>query len=160
LEILLSVEGNVLGLHLTVFDVDFVSTDNHWDIFANTNDISVPVRNVLVGQSAGHIKHDNGALTLDVVTISKATKLLLTSGIPNLKPRISARVFVHDTNLEDNLTVICVECQRVNFDSHGSNVLLLEFPSAMSFNEGGLSGSTITNEQKFPCRDLSLDGLR
>jgi len=45
----------------------------------------VPVWNVLVGNPRGDVEHDDTALTVDVVSISQPTKLLLTSGIPNIE---------------------------------------------------------------------------
>ena len=45
----------------------------------------MPVGNVLVGDPRGNIKHDDTALSVDVVTITKTTELLLTSGIPDVE---------------------------------------------------------------------------
>ena len=45
----------------------------------------MPVGNVLVGNSRSDVEHDDTALTVDVVSISQPTKLLLTSGIPNIE---------------------------------------------------------------------------
>ncbi len=45
----------------------------------------MPVGNVLVGDARCDIKHNDTTLALDVITISQATKLLLTSGIPNVE---------------------------------------------------------------------------
>lgn len=45
----------------------------------------MPVGNVLVGNSRSDVEHDDTALTVNVVSISQPTKLLLTSGIPNIE---------------------------------------------------------------------------
>lgn len=45
----------------------------------------MPVGNVLVGDTGGDIEHDDPALSLDVVTISETTKLLLACGIPDVE---------------------------------------------------------------------------
>ena len=45
----------------------------------------MPVWHVLVGDAGGDIEHDDTALTLDIVAIAETTKLLLTSGIPNIE---------------------------------------------------------------------------
>lgn len=44
--------------------------------------LTVPVGDVLVGDTGGHIEHDNTALAVDIVPITETTKLLLTSSVP------------------------------------------------------------------------------
>ena len=46
---------------------------------------TVPVGNVLVGNSGCDVEHDDTALSVDVVPISKTTELLLTCGIPDIE---------------------------------------------------------------------------
>ena len=46
--------------------------------------LTVPVGNVLVGDTGGDIEHDDTALAVDVVAITKTAELLLTSGVPNV----------------------------------------------------------------------------
>jgi len=72
------VESDRLRLNLTLLNVDLVTTQDDWDVLANTDEISVPVWNVLVGDSSSDIKHDDTALTVDVVSIPQTTELLLT----------------------------------------------------------------------------------
>jgi len=45
----------------------------------------VPVGNVLVGDTGGDIEHDDSTLSVDVVTITKTSKLLLPSSVPDIK---------------------------------------------------------------------------
>lgn len=45
----------------------------------------MPVGNILISDSGGDIEHDDTTLSLNVVTISKTTKLLLSSRIPNIE---------------------------------------------------------------------------
>ena len=47
--------------------------------------LTVPVGDVLVGDTGGHIEHDNTALAVDIVPITETTELLLTSSIPHIK---------------------------------------------------------------------------
>lgn len=68
LEVLLSVENYALGLHLPILDVNLVSTKDNWDVFTNSDQISVPVRNILIGNSGCDIKHDNSTLSLQTNT--------------------------------------------------------------------------------------------
>ena len=42
----------------------------------------MPVGDVLVGDPGGDVKHDDGALALDVVAVPQAAKLLLAGGVP------------------------------------------------------------------------------
>ena len=73
----------------TNLDVDLVSAKDDGDVLANTLEVTVPVGNVLVGDTGGHVEHDDTALALDVVTIAETTKLLLTGSVPLLHaPRI------------------------------------------------------------------------
>lgn len=37
LQVLLSVEGNLLGLNLAVFNIDLVTNQDNWDVLANTS---------------------------------------------------------------------------------------------------------------------------
>ena len=46
---------------------------------------TVPVWNVLVGDAGGDIEHDDTTLSVDVVTITESTELLLSSGIPDIE---------------------------------------------------------------------------
>lgn len=45
----------------------------------------MPVGNVLVGDSGGNVEHDDCALSVDVVTVSQTTELLLTSRVPDIE---------------------------------------------------------------------------
>jgi len=64
----------------------------------------MPVGYVLVGNTGGDVKHNNATLTLNVVTISETTKLLLASGVPNV---------------EANGAEIGRELKRMDLDSKG-----------------------------------------
>lgn len=46
---------------------------------------TVPVGNVLVGDTGGNIKHDDTALAVDVVSISQTSELLLAGSIPHIE---------------------------------------------------------------------------
>ena len=83
LEVLLPVEHDGLGLDLPVLDVHLVAGQHDWDVLAHPDKVPVPVGDILVGDPAGHIKHDDGALALDVVSISQSAKLLLASSVPD-----------------------------------------------------------------------------
>lgn len=123
LEVLLSVESDGLGLDLTLLDIDLVTTEDDGDVFANTDKITVPVGNVLVGDTGGDVKHDDAALTVDVVAVAEAAELLLTSGIPDLKL---------------DLTKVGEETKGMDLDTLSGNVLLLELTSQVALDESSL----------------------
>lgn len=75
LKVLLAVEGDHLWFDFAVFNIYLVAAKNDWNVLTNANEIFVPVGNILVGESAGNIKHNYGALPLNVVSITKSSKL-------------------------------------------------------------------------------------
>ena len=54
----------------------------------------MPVGDVLVGDTGGNIKHDDAALAVDVVTVTKTSELLLSCGIPDIELDV-AQVLYH-----------------------------------------------------------------
>ena len=119
----LSVESDVSGLHLSLLsisqgsrrvapplahlDVDLVTAEDNGDVLANPLEVTVPVRDVLVGDSRGDVEHDDTALTLDVVSVTQTTELLLARRVPHV---------------EADGTEVGVESQRVNLDTKSSCV--------------------------------------
>ena len=102
LKVLLPVKDNRLCLDFPVLDVDFVSTQSNGYVFTDSNQISMPVGNVFVGDSGGDIEHDDRTLTLNVVSVSKSSEFLLTSSIPDI---------------ESNHSSVCMESQGMDFNS-------------------------------------------
>jgi hypothetical protein len=51
--------------------------------------LTVPVGDVLVGDTGGNIEHYNTALSINVVSIAKATELLLSCSIPDIELNIA-----------------------------------------------------------------------
>jgi hypothetical protein len=45
----------------------------------------MPVGDVLVRDTRGHVEHDDTALAVDVVAITETTELLLTGGVPYIE---------------------------------------------------------------------------
>lgn len=68
----------------------------------------MPVGNVLVCDARRYVEHDNTALTLDVIAVAKTTKLLLSSGIPDI---------------EADGAKVGGESERVNLDTKGGCVV-------------------------------------
>lgn len=50
----------------------------------------MPRGDVFVGEAGGDVKHDDGALAMDVVAITQATKLLLPGCVPAVKAQLAA----------------------------------------------------------------------
>jgi hypothetical protein len=82
-------EHDALGLHLAVFDVDFVAAQHDGDVFAHADQIAMPVWNVFVGDTGGDVEHDDGALALDVVAVAEAAELLLTGCVLKMRELVS-----------------------------------------------------------------------
>lgn len=56
---------------------------------------TVPVGNVLVGDTGCDIEHDDTALAVDVVSITEASKLLLSSSIPDIELDVAQVLLNH-----------------------------------------------------------------
>ena len=115
----------------------------------NVKALTVPVGDVLVGDTGGHIEHDDTALSVDVVTIAKTTELLLTSSVPDVEldvTQVLAKALVGPAQRRRNGQsgvaggAYGVESERVHFDTESGDVLLLELASQVALDEGGLSG--------------------
>lgn len=108
LQVLLSVESDLLGLNLSVLNFDLVTAKDNRDTLADSGQVSVPVGDTLVCDSGGDIEHNNTALAADakrrkkktinhkldakvvktknlLVTITHTTELLLTSSVPHVE---------------------------------------------------------------------------
>ena len=105
LQVFLAVEGDLFGLDLALLDIALVAAEDDGDVGADTDQILVPVRDVLVSLSGSDIEHDDSALTLNVVTIAKTAELLLTSSVPNV---------------EANGAAVGRELEWANLDTNGS----------------------------------------
>jgi hypothetical protein len=51
----------------------------------NAGLLTMPVGDVLVGDTRGHVEHDDTALAINVVSITETTEFLLSSGVPDIK---------------------------------------------------------------------------
>ena len=69
----------------TYLNVHLVTTKNNGDVLAHPLEVTMPVRDVLVRDTGGHVEHNDTTLTLNVVSITETTELLLASGIPDVE---------------------------------------------------------------------------
>lgn len=67
----------------------------------------MPIGDVLVGDPAGDVEHDDAALALDVVDVTQASKLFLAGGVPDV---------------EDDRAAVGVEEQGTDLDTDGGYV--------------------------------------
>ena len=105
-------EGDHLSLDFTIFNLDFIPSEDDGDIFTDTRQIPMPIRYIFVGDAGCHVEHDDGALSLDVVSVAESSEFLLSCGIPYV---------------EFDRAAVGVECERVDFDTEGGDVFLFEF---------------------------------
>ena len=66
-------ESDLPCLYFSVLGVSFVSDKNYWNIFANSSKVFVPFGDILVGNSAGDVEHNDSAMSSDIVAFSKAS---------------------------------------------------------------------------------------
>ncbi len=62
LQILLAVKNDGLCFDFPILDIHFISTQDDGDVLTDSDQISVPVWNVLVGHSSCHIEHYDSTL--------------------------------------------------------------------------------------------------
>mmetsp|Transcript_26355 Transcript_26355/g.56025 ORF Transcript_26355/g.56025 Transcript_26355/m.56025 type:complete len:299 (-) Transcript_26355:73-969(-) len=134
LQILLSVECNLLRLYLTILDFYLVPREDDRDVFADACEIAVPVGNIFVGDAGSDIEHDDGALALDVVPVAQSSEFLLTCSVPDV---------------EFDGTSVGVEHEGVDLDSEGGDVFFLKLACQMPLHESSLAYSTVTDEDEF-----------
>jgi len=141
LEILLPMERDRLRLDLALFDIDLVAAKDDRDVLADTDEIAMPVGDVLVRDAGRDVKHDDTALAVDVVSIAETAELLLTGGIPDVKLQ---------------LPEVRVEAKRMNLHAQSGDIFLLELSSQMTLDESGLSGTTVADEDELKGWDAAI----
>jgi hypothetical protein len=134
LKVSLSVEGNLSSFDFSVLLVNFITNQDDGDVVTDSSEILIPLGNVLVSNSSGDVEHENSSVGSNVISFSETTEFFLTGSIPKT---------------ELNGSVVSVEGDRANFNTLSSNVFFLEFTSLMSLNKGGLSNSTVSDENNF-----------
>lgn len=63
LQVLLAVKNNALGFDFPVFDVHLVATEDDRNVLTDTDQVTMPVGHVLIGDPRGDIKHDDSTLS-------------------------------------------------------------------------------------------------
>jgi len=133
LKVLLPVEGDGSSLHFSFLDINLVSTKNDGNVFTNALKITMPVWDILVCDAGGNVKHDDAALALNIVSISKTAEFFLTGGVPDI---------------EADCAKVGGEGERVNLDTKGGDIFLFKFSGQMALDKGSFSCAAIANENK------------
>ena len=102
--------------------------------------LTVPVGYILVSDAGVDVKHDDTALTVDVVSITETSELLLSCGVPDIELDVTQVLpwLVNVVQAAESLSPYRAESERVNLNTESRNVLLLELSSQMTLDEGGL----------------------
>ena len=132
-------ESDLSGLDFSVFLVNFVPNQNDWDVVANSGQVFVPFGDIFICNSGGNIEHEDGGIGANVISFSEATELFLAGCIPKRK-------------LDG--AMIGVKSDGADFNTLRSDVFLFEFTGNVSFDESGLSNTTVTDEHNL---ELSND---
>uniref|UniRef100_A0A182KHY9 Uncharacterized protein n=1 Tax=Anopheles christyi TaxID=43041 RepID=A0A182KHY9_9DIPT len=101
----------------------------------------MPVGHVLVGNSRCYVEHNDGTLSLDVVTIAKSTEFFLPGCVPNIEP---------------DSTTVRVEYQWMYLHAESCNVLFFKLTRHMTFDECRFAGTTITDQHAFESGHVSF----
>ena len=109
------------------------------DVLAHAEQVTLPVWDVLVRDTRRHVKHDDRTLALNVVPITKASKLLLAGRVPAV---------------EADRAKVRVERQRMHFHTQRRHVLLLELSRQVALHERRLANSAITYEDELKFRHV------
>lgn len=124
-------EGDLAGLDLSVLLVDLVSDQDDRDVVTDSGQVLVPLGDVLVGDSGGDIEHEDGCVGSDVVSFPESSEFFLSGSVPEG---------------EFDGSVVGVEGDGADFYSLGGDVLLFEFSSDVSLDEGGLADTSVSDE--------------
>ena len=63
-------KGDGLGFNFALFNIDFVTAEDDGDVFANADEVTMPVRNVFVRDTGSDVKHDYSTLAINVIAVS------------------------------------------------------------------------------------------
>ena len=69
----------------TDLDIDLVAAENDGNVFANALEVAMPVGDILVRDPGGHVEHDDSTLSLDIISITETTELLLAGSVPDVE---------------------------------------------------------------------------
>ena len=102
--------------------------------------LTVPVRDILVGDPRRDIEHDDATLAVDVVAISQPAKFLLSCGVPHIEDDLAKVLCLcqRDQAKAHRCRSYRAEAQRVHFDAQSCNVFLFELARQVTLDKGSL----------------------
>ena len=124
-------EAYLTGFNFSVFNISLISDQTYRNIRTNFGKVLIPFVNISIGISRGKIKHNDTTIGINIVALSKLSKFLLSSCVPNIKGNLS------DIGVKDNVG---------NLGTFGWDVWFLEVTGVMSLGKGGLTNATISNK--------------
>lgn len=78
-------ESDLSSFDFSVLLINLVADQHDWDVIADSSQILIPLGHILVCDSCGDIKHKDGSLGSNVVTLSEAAQLFLAGSVPKTK---------------------------------------------------------------------------
>ena len=132
---------DLIGLDFSVLDIGLVSNKTNWNVWSDFDKVIEPLQDILVGLSACKIEHDDAALRANIVAFSELAELFLTSCVPDLNSYLSMSGVEYDLS---------------NRSSLGWYVGLDEVSAVVSLDKGGLSDSTVSDQNKLESRNVVL----
>mmetsp|Transcript_28520 Transcript_28520/g.58172 ORF Transcript_28520/g.58172 Transcript_28520/m.58172 type:complete len:203 (-) Transcript_28520:204-812(-) len=105
----------------------------------------MPVGHIFVRDTRGNVKHDDGTLALDVVSIAQSPKFLLPGGVPHV---------------EFNGSTICVEDEGVDLYSQGGHIFFLKLSGQVPLDESCFSNSSVSDEDQLKFWHFLLRSLK
>ena len=99
----------------------------------------MPVGDVLVGDTGGDIEHDDTALAVDVISVTKTSKLLLSRSIPDIELNVT-QVLLPVSGWQ---YMRCWyphrgEPERVDLNTKSCDIFFLKLSGQMALDERGL----------------------
>ncbi len=108
----------------------------------------MPVGNVLVGDARRHVKHDDAALSIDVIAVAQTSEFLLSSRIPHVESnrtdvlsnfwtyvRNMSNMVVDRSMQEMRIITYRGEIQSMHLHTERGNVLLLKLARLVTLHE-------------------------
>ncbi len=140
-------EGDLLGLDLSVLNVDLVAHQDDGDVFTDSDQVLVPLGYILICNSGTDIEHNDSAVASNaidnelrrvgivlLVAVSETSEFLLSSSVPHV---------------ELDGSVVGMEDHGVHLDSECGDVFLFELSSQVSLDESCLSDAAVSDQHEF-----------
>jgi len=85
LQVAFAVEGDLSRLNFSVLLINFVSYKHDRNVITDASEVLVPLGHIFVSDSGCHIKHNNGSVSTNVISLAEPSKLLLACRVPDIQ---------------------------------------------------------------------------